>query len=42
MLQMEMVQDQPRLKMSIIGMKPIEYAKESRALLAAIKEYDTK
>lgn len=35
----EVVNEQDRLKMTIVAIKPVEYAKEARALLEAIKLY---
>ncbi len=40
--QMESIREEQRLKASVIGMRPVEYGKECRLLLDAIKMYETK
>ena len=41
-MQREPVNDQMRLKVSALALRPIEYAKECKVLLDAIKQYDAK
>jgi replication factor A1 len=41
-LQKETVNDQLRTKVSVLYLRPVEYGKECRALLDAIKAYDVK
>ncbi len=42
LMQREAVSDQMRLKVTALALRPIEYPKECRALLDAIKAYDGK
>lgn len=39
---MESIREEQRLKASVIGMRAVEYSKECRLLLDAIKSYETK
>lgn len=41
-LQREPMNDQLRLKVSVVALRPFKYADESKVLLDAIKAYDTK
>jgi len=41
-VKMESIREEQRLKASVIGMRPVEYGKECRLLLDAIKMYETK
>jgi len=38
-LKMEMVKDEQRIKATVLKMRPIEFPRESRALLDAIKKF---
>ena len=36
---MELVKDMMRIRSSVVSMKPLDYGREARATLAAIRQY---